>query len=91
MYTESFGTMGLTTQYDEPGIHTLAITIPTTRAAARLVLEMRDETGSLFSDCFAVTFHVRIFRSGLLVIIIITIFPLLVLFPVPSLSFASTY
>jgi hypothetical protein len=54
--------IGMADVVNKTGIYTLEVPTPRTRTAATLRVEMVDESGAVFSDEFALSFHVHFYR-----------------------------
>lgn len=54
--------VGLTDTYDAPGTYSLTIPCPRARVSGSVYVEMVDETGVVYHDEYAVSFHVGFHR-----------------------------
>lgn len=54
--------IGMSQVVNKTGTYTLEVPCPRTRTSATIHVEMRDETGAIFLDDFALSFHIHFYR-----------------------------
>lgn len=54
--------IGMSNTVNKTGTYVMEIPCPRTRTSATIRVEMKDETGSVFSDEFALSFHIHFYR-----------------------------
>ena len=54
--------IGMSDIVNKTGSYTLEVPCPRTRTSATIRVEMKDETGAIFSDEFALSFHIHFYR-----------------------------
>ena len=77
--------IGMSNIVNKTGTYVMEIPCPRTRTSATIRVEMKDETGAVFSDEFALSFHIHFYR--LLKCLMLLMFYVLFVFNVVNVVF----